>query len=329
MPKLSIIVPVYKVEQYINKCIDSILNQTFTDFELILVDDGSPDNCGKICDEYAQKDKRVRVIHKENGGVSSARNLGIDEVKGEYIGFVDSDDFIDANMYQEMLDFLEVNDLDIVCTDTYVVHGDRKKFRPRYLEDKIFENGTAITENLNGNLDNAVWNKIYKKKMIADIRFPLNRRFEDVATVYKWIFNARKVGYLSKPHYYYRKLDSSFIGTSFNPHNRYEHFVGYKERYEFSKKNNLECINDCELLALEAALAALTVFYANDEVEISERFINVSKFIDEHSISVRKDKMRSRNKFLIWCNKHCNRLHKIYAKMSAVSKQMRLCLKFR
>ena len=98
MPKLSIIVPVYKVEQYINKCIDSILNQTFTDFELILVDDGSPDNCGKICDEYAQKDERVRVIHKENGGVSSARNLGIDEAKGEYVSFIDPDDWIDLDM---------------------------------------------------------------------------------------------------------------------------------------------------------------------------------------------------------------------------------------
>ena len=94
MPRLSVIVPVYKVEKYIHKCVDSILNQTFTDFELILVDDGSPDNCGRICDEYAAKDSRVRVIHKKNGGVSDARNVGVVESKGDYISFVDPDDFI-------------------------------------------------------------------------------------------------------------------------------------------------------------------------------------------------------------------------------------------
>ena len=94
MPRLSIIVPVYKVEKYIHKCVDSILNQTFTDYELILVDDGSPDNCGKICDEYAKKDSRVKVIHKKNGGQSSARNKGLDHAKGNYISFIDSDDDI-------------------------------------------------------------------------------------------------------------------------------------------------------------------------------------------------------------------------------------------
>uniref|UniRef100_UPI003079CB33 glycosyltransferase family 2 protein n=1 Tax=Phascolarctobacterium succinatutens TaxID=626940 RepID=UPI003079CB33 len=98
MPRLSVIVPVYKVEKYIHKCVDSILNQTFKDFELILIDDGSPDNCGEICDEYAKKDSRVRVIHKENGGQSSARNRGLDIAKGEIIGFVDSDDDIEVNL---------------------------------------------------------------------------------------------------------------------------------------------------------------------------------------------------------------------------------------
>lgn len=107
MPEISIIVPVYKVEQYLPRCIDSILNQTFTDFELILVDDGSPDNCGRICDEYAKIDSRIRAIHKENGGVSSARNIGINEAKGKYIMFCDSDDYVDNNwcetLYKEIV----------------------------------------------------------------------------------------------------------------------------------------------------------------------------------------------------------------------------------
>lgn len=101
MQKLSVIVPVYKVEPYIHKCVDSILGQTYTNLEVILVDDGSPDNCGKICDEYAAKDKRVKVIHKKNGGLSDARNAGIDISTGDIIGFIDSDDYIEARMYQE------------------------------------------------------------------------------------------------------------------------------------------------------------------------------------------------------------------------------------
>ena len=101
-PKISIIVPVYNVEKYIHKCINSILDQSLTEFELILVDDGSPDRSGEICDEYSKKDNRIKVIHKSNGGVSSARNIGIDKACGEYIGFVDPDDYIDVNMYERL-----------------------------------------------------------------------------------------------------------------------------------------------------------------------------------------------------------------------------------
>ena len=103
MPELSVIVPVYKVEKYLSKCIDSILAQTFTDFELILIDDGSPDRCGEICDEYAAKDSRIIVIHQQNKGVSAARNAGLEIAKGKYIGFVDSDDWIEPEMYQILI----------------------------------------------------------------------------------------------------------------------------------------------------------------------------------------------------------------------------------
>ena len=114
MPELSIIVPVYKVEQYLPKCIDSILAQTFSDFELILIDDGSPDRCGRICDEYAAKDSRITVIHQENKGASAARNAGLDLARGEYIGFVDSDDWIEPEMYETMLGKAKEADLDLV-----------------------------------------------------------------------------------------------------------------------------------------------------------------------------------------------------------------------
>ena len=323
MPKLSIIVPVYKVEQYIHKCVDSILNQIFKDFELILVDDGSPDNCGTICDEYAQKDKRIRVIHKENGGLSDARNFGIDASQGEIIGFVDSDDYLDKDMYNQMIAYLEENDCDVVCCDTYIVRGDKKKFKPRYKENKIFRNEQAINEILNGNLDNAAWNKIYKRSVIKDIRYPKGRIYEDVATTYKFIFNAGKVGYMSKPFYNYIKRKGSIVASGFNSKSRYDCFLGYKERLNFAKENNLKCINDCELLTLETALAVLTAFYANDEDAYSERFVDVRNFIGEHLNIKYLSRMKAKHKFLLWSFKNCRGLHKMYAKLSSVGKKIK------
>ena len=123
MPLFSIIIPVYNVEKYLNKCVDSVLNQTFTDFEVILVDDGSPDNCPAICDSYAEKDKRVRVIHKQNGGLICARKSGLEAARGDYIGFVDSDDWIEENMYELFADMIKKYSPDMVLSDFYFDSG--------------------------------------------------------------------------------------------------------------------------------------------------------------------------------------------------------------
>lgn len=124
-PKISVIVPVYNVEKYLRRCIDSILAQTFTDFELLLIDDGSKDNSGDICDGYAMKDERVRVFHKKNGGVSSARNLGLDNAKGEWVSFVDADDYLDNCYYNNFLSFHDISD--IVFTGFIIIKGNKKK----------------------------------------------------------------------------------------------------------------------------------------------------------------------------------------------------------
>ena len=124
MPKISVIVPVYNVEKYLHECVDSILTQTFTDFELILVDDGSPDNCPVICDEYASKDKRIKVIHKENGGGAQSRNVGLDCSRGAYIGFVDSDDHILPDMYEKMFCRIEEEQADIACCGLHHIYED-------------------------------------------------------------------------------------------------------------------------------------------------------------------------------------------------------------
>ena len=320
MPRLSIIVPVYKVEQYIHKCVEFILNQSFSDFELLLVDDGSPDNCGKICDEYAKKDGRIRVIHKENGGLSDARNFGIEAAKGEVLSFIDSDDYIDSHMYEEMLEYMDKHNLDVVCADVYIVRGEKLKFNPRYPENKIFVGQEAVNEILNGALDNSACNKIYKRSVVADVRYPKGRVYEDVATTYKIIFNSKRVGYMCKPYYYYIKRESSIVASSFNSKSRYDQFIGYKERLAFAEAHSIDAVEQCRKHAVSTALSTLTAFYANGEDEASERFKDVKGFIDANYKKL-KVKLRGKDRMLL----KGAVVHKLYAKLSGMAKKAKGC----
>ena len=173
MPELSIIVPVYKVEKYLPRCIDSILAQTFGDFELILIDDGSPDGCGRICDEYARKDKRIVVIHQKNMGVSAARNAGLDIAHGRYIGFVDSDDWIEPQMYEVMMDAIRENGADMAVCGVRYADEDGKFTRADmlsegvYSRDGLLEDVFAMPNRLGG----GCCNKVFDASKIASVRF--------------------------------------------------------------------------------------------------------------------------------------------------------------
>ena len=164
--KISIITPVYNVEKYIHRCIDSILAQTFTDFELLLIDDGSKDNSGKICDEYAKSDKRIRVFHKENGGVSSARNLGVDEAKGEYISFIDPDDWIELNMYEEIFNFVDENNVDVAGKFATQITTSKHFWditAHRYIEDNCQDMGMRFIKGLSADMDDLLTEKGQKE----------------------------------------------------------------------------------------------------------------------------------------------------------------------
>lgn len=320
MPKLSIIVPVYKVEQYIHKCVDSILNQTFTDFELILVDDGSPDNCGKICDEYAQKDERVRVIHKVNGGVSSARNLGVDEAEGEYISFIDPDDWIELNMYEDIFNFVDENNVDVACFEVYEVKGNKCSAHYRFASNSFFENEEALYDILIDVIDNSPCNKVYKKSVWEGVRFPVGRRFEDVATIYKTFHKSNKVGYIKNAFYYYLKREGSAIALSFDAQRRYENFLGYKERYEFAQTHCKEAVEKCKMFAVKTALSAITAESAGcgrikvqDKKVLMDFINNVGdvKFLD------------GKNKLLLWGVKNCSIINTVYGKLSMLSKKLK------
>lgn len=206
---ISVIVPVYKVERYLRQCIDSILNQTYRDVEILLIDDGSPDRCGEICEEYAKKDNRIRVFHTENKGLSAARNLGLREAKGEYIGFVDSDDWIEPDMYEILLNTFGENSDISAC-------GVRREYSGSYYDYSIYNTVLKKQEAIQSlvcGLSNAVWNKLFKRSCWRGIEFPERQNTEDTAIIYKVFLNANSISCTSKVLYHYRMRNNSIVHT--------------------------------------------------------------------------------------------------------------------
>lgn len=196
MPEISIIVPVYKVEQYLSRCVESILAQTFTDFELILVDDGSPDRCPQICDEYSKRDKRIRVIHKKNGGVSDARNIGIDVATGEFIAFVDSDDWLVNDIYEYALNIQKQYNADIVEFGIRKVKDEKDAIIEKQMEKEgkvISLSGLDILpriyqDKMGGSI--AAWNKLFRRSIFNTLRFEVGRLYEDTLLMPEAFFAA-------------------------------------------------------------------------------------------------------------------------------------------
>lgn len=218
MPKISIIVPVYNVEKYIHRCIDSILHQTFKDFELILVDDGSLDNSGKICDEYAKEDDRIKVIHKENGGLSDARNVGLDIAQGEYIAFVDSDDWIEKDMYSILYENIRKYNADIsICK--------MRKIFDSTVDNNITTNNCIILNNEeafdclfnNKYYASHACDKLYKKSLFDGIRYPVGKLYEDMFTTYRLFEKANKVVFSDYIGYNYFQRKDGIVNSKFRP----------------------------------------------------------------------------------------------------------------
>jgi glycosyltransferase involved in cell wall biosynthesis len=244
-PRISIIVPVYNVEHFIHECIESILNQTFSDFELILVNDGSTDQSGSICNEFAKKDTRVTVIHKKNGGQSSARNRGIDTAKGEYIGFVDSDDWIHQDMYKILHNYAIEKDVDIAACNLMQYNKDSiGHLYSNNTTDEIFDKPSAMHElYLNERLTFSPCNKLYKKELFKGIRFKEGSILEDMDFAYKVINIANKVYYTGQALYFYRYNEKSTMRKGFSK-NRLDEFEVRKDMYLFYSKNYPEIANE-------------------------------------------------------------------------------------
>ncbi len=202
---ISVIIPIYDVEQYLDECIESVTQQTYRNLEIILIDDGSPDNCPKMCDEWAKKDERIKVIHKENGGLSSARNAGLDICTGDYISFVDSDDYIHKNMYATLLKDIKEKDVDIVkCGKYFDRDGEIEKCNSSgakiFQHPEILENYFYYKEDFNS----GCWDKLYKAALFDNVRFPEGINSEDYFMYIKVYSKVKKIYFNSIPLYYYR-----------------------------------------------------------------------------------------------------------------------------
>lgn len=218
-PLVSVIVPVFNIEKYIQKCVKSLAEQSYKNIEIILVDDGSPDNSGAICDELTKKYCNVTVIHKPNGGVSSARNTGVEHAKGEYLCFVDGDDYVTPNYIKDMTDIALDTDVDIVTSNQYKIWPDGKKielFSNKFAmgQYKIKSGIDTLSDMLYGKTCYATCCcKLYKKSIFSDIRFPSLSMGEDSFTMYHCFLKAKNVAHLRKPNYYYLQHPESAMHT--------------------------------------------------------------------------------------------------------------------
>ena len=219
---VSIIVPVYNVEKYLERCLDSLVNQTLKDIEIILVDDGSTDSSGRICDEYAKKDKRIKVIHKENGGQCSARNIGLDIAEGQYIGFVDSDDFIKLDMYKILYLVMKEYRADIAkCNFEDVINGERMKYKQSdlitvYDTEGALNNFINEPYKFNKHFKAIMWDGLYKRQLFEEIRFPEGFIYEEGFVLPKLFLKSKKLIHIDKNLYYYAQNKNGTMSQGLN-----------------------------------------------------------------------------------------------------------------
>ena len=215
---ISVIVPVYKVEEYLDECVRSIIEQTYQNLEIILVDDGSPDSCPKKCDKWAERDRRIRVIHKSNGGLSSARNAGIDIASGDYLSFVDSDDFIEKDMLRTMLLAAMDNEAEVVCCGRNLVLSSTN-IKPMHCLDvvKVYTKEQAMKEVLLGNeIEEAAWDKLYKAELFSGIRYPEGEINEDIVVIGPILSKCNTIVHVGVPFYNYRVNKNGITKSLYN-----------------------------------------------------------------------------------------------------------------
>ena len=290
---ISIIVPVYKVEKYLCKCLNSIIYQTYKNIEVILVDDGSPDNSGNICDNYAKKDSRIKVIHKENGGLAEARNAGLKIATGQYIGFVDSDDYIEEDMFETMYNLSKMYDAEISIVSykewkNGIILNDMNSG-----ELDIYNKTEAIKELLiDSKIQSYMWNKLFKRHLFENTEFPSSKNFEDIATTLKLFEKSKTVIRLEVAKYNYIRRDDSIIGNrSVKTYNDYLDVILDKYLYLFNKYPEIEEYNAYNFIINMIWVYTIIVYYNINELysKYDEYFKLFKKLVIKYNYLLEKE----------------------------------------
>lgn len=239
--KITIIVPIYKVEKYIHRCVNSVLAQTYLNWELILVDDGSPDHCPIICDNYSMRDKRIKVIHKENGGQAEARNMALDIMKGNYVMFLDSDDYIHPDTLQDTVSLAQKKSADIVQFSFVRGKGDVFPSIKKDNSFRVFDNHSIFYSTIQKIV---VWGKLYRSELWTDIRMPMGKlNYEDDATTWKLYYRSKRIIYVNTPYYYYFVNPSSTMANQ-RKSTSISFVESYEERIAFFEKQGDKLLTD-------------------------------------------------------------------------------------
>lgn len=293
---ISIIVPVYNVEKYLPKCLDSLIYQNFSNLEIILIDDGSTDSSGKICDYYGRLDKRIIVIHQSNQGLSSARNKGLILATGKYVGFVDSDDYIDRNMYKIMYSYIKNYKLDIVACNFYHLFPNQKMKKDKEnIPNKMYvgEKEILIEVLKDKTIKNFVWTKLYRRTLFYHIRFPINKLYEDILISLPIATQTKNILYIQDALYYYRHRSDSIsnvknvVRIENAIENSYLRYQEINQKYEYLKDYNVASMLNricCEYFENQDFIKDDYFFY---------KFQNIIK-----DILVEYDKYKKSNHFL-------------------------------
>ena len=273
-PMISVIVPVYKVEKYLSECVNSILSQTYVNFELILVDDGSPDRCGEICEDYSRKDARVRVIHQENQGLSGARNTGMEAAAGDYLTFVDSDDLVSPQYLAVMYQTLADTGVDIaVCRTLRFEDGEIPKAKPDHIKKNVYSGKKACVMLYDGQPEVTVnaCGKLYRTKLIGDTRFPLGRLHEDQAFTPLICYRADKVATVDAELYYYRERNDSITRDRFTI-KRYDDVWAINNCIAFFEAEQANEILKAVYRKKNRLLATYSIYAHRDGVKVPEEY---------------------------------------------------------
>lgn len=320
MPKVSIIVPIYNVENHLTQCVESVLKQCYQNFEIILVDDGSTDNSGAICDEYKLNYPQTIVIHKENGGLSDARNVGIEIASGEYIYFLDSDDWLDPNAISTLLNFAIISNCEIVQGGFYYTYDDYLLYDNRKISiDQthfILNRKDAMTELIkNEYIKNFAWGKLYKSSLVKKYLFPKGKYFEDSYWQHLIVNEINNYGVIPTPLYYYRQRESSISGQ-FNIKSL-DLLKGYEDRLNFISNYYPQLI---DLMAIQLWNISANMLLASKGTEYNAMFIDYWEYLNDEYKEYFKKAFNINIKYLLGRKclvilDICNFYHRVYNRL--------------